>query len=153
MKKIKVSFDTWVQLLGMVGVLGGLVFVGLEMQQTQKIAIAGQVQARAQMQVDRILTGLEGNLDSYRLFNASDYEFDTLNEDEKTIARNLHNWKRTMLENNFFQYQSGLFTEAYWEQTKERIQNWYDVCELRPSGRQIAEFQAYLDSIEDNCAD
>ena len=35
----------------------------------------------------------------------------------------------------------------------ERIQNWYDVCELRPSGRQIAEFQAYLDSIEDNCAD
>ena len=38
MKKVKVSFDTWVQLLGMVGVLGGLVFVGLEMQQTQKIA-------------------------------------------------------------------------------------------------------------------
>ena len=24
MKKIKVSFDTWVQLLGMLGVLGGL---------------------------------------------------------------------------------------------------------------------------------
>ena len=32
MKKIKISFDAWVQLLGMVGVLGGLVFVGLEMQ-------------------------------------------------------------------------------------------------------------------------
>ena len=44
---VKVSFDTWIQLLGMVGVLGGLVFVGLEMQQTQRIAIAGQVQARA----------------------------------------------------------------------------------------------------------
>ena len=44
MKNIKVGFDTWIQLLGMVGVLGGLVFVGLEMQQTQNIAIAGQVQ-------------------------------------------------------------------------------------------------------------
>ena len=38
-EKVKVSFDTWVQLLGMLGVLGGLVFVGLEMQQTQNIAI------------------------------------------------------------------------------------------------------------------
>ena len=31
----------------MTGVLGGLVFVGLEMQQTQNIAIAGQQQGRA----------------------------------------------------------------------------------------------------------
>ena len=41
----KVSLDTWIQLLGMIGVLGGLVFVGFEMQQSQRIAIASQVQA------------------------------------------------------------------------------------------------------------
>ena len=46
MKRIKVSFEIWVQLLGMIGVLGGLIFVGLEMQQSQRIAIAGQIQAR-----------------------------------------------------------------------------------------------------------
>ena len=39
MKRIKVSFDTWIQLLGMIGVLGGLVFVGLQMEQPQRIAI------------------------------------------------------------------------------------------------------------------
>ena len=44
----KVSLDTWIQLLGMISVLGGLVFVGLEMQQSQRIAIASQVQARNQ---------------------------------------------------------------------------------------------------------
>ena len=65
MKKVKVSFDTWIQLLGMLGVLG-LVFVGLEMQQTQRIAIAGQVQARAEMQVNSHWP--EGNLDANRLF-------------------------------------------------------------------------------------
>ena len=43
----KVSLDTWIQLLGMVGLLGGLVFVGLEMRQSQNIAIGNQVQARA----------------------------------------------------------------------------------------------------------
>tara|TARA_A100000164_G_scaffold319241_1_gene300723 strand:+ start:128 stop:286 length:159 start_codon:yes stop_codon:yes gene_type:complete len=38
----KVNLDTWVQLLGMLGVLGGLVFVGLEMQQSQRIALSSQ---------------------------------------------------------------------------------------------------------------
>ena len=38
----KVSLDTWIQLLGMVGLLGGLIFVGLEMKQSQLIALAGQ---------------------------------------------------------------------------------------------------------------
>ena len=49
MKNIKVSFDTWVQLLGMLGVLGGLVFVGLEMSQSQQIALAAQQQARTEI--------------------------------------------------------------------------------------------------------
>jgi len=35
MKRIEVSFDTWIQLLGMIGVLGGLVFVGLQMEQSE----------------------------------------------------------------------------------------------------------------------
>jgi len=53
MMKVKVSFDTWVRLLRMLGVLGGLVFVGLEMRQTQQIAIALQVDARNQSQLAR----------------------------------------------------------------------------------------------------
>ena len=40
----KVSLDTWIQLLGMIGLLGGLIFVGLEMQQSQRIAVASQQQ-------------------------------------------------------------------------------------------------------------
>ena len=40
----KVSIDTWIQLLGMLSVVAGLVFVGLEMQQTQRIALANQQQ-------------------------------------------------------------------------------------------------------------
>ena len=46
----KVSLDVWIQLIGMLSVLAGLVFVGLEMRQAQFIAIAGQQQQRAIMQ-------------------------------------------------------------------------------------------------------
>ena len=45
----KVSLDTWVQLLGILIVLAGLLFVGLEMRQSQRIAIGAQQQTRAQM--------------------------------------------------------------------------------------------------------
>ena len=45
----KVSLDTWIQLLGMIGLLGGLVFVGLELRQSQRIAVATQIQGRNQM--------------------------------------------------------------------------------------------------------
>ena len=49
MNQIKVSFDTWIQLLGMLSVLAGLVFVGLEMRQSQQIALAAQQQARTEI--------------------------------------------------------------------------------------------------------
>ena len=42
----KVSLDVWVQLLGMLSVVAGLVFVGLEMRQSQQIAVSASQQAR-----------------------------------------------------------------------------------------------------------
>ena len=62
MNRIKVTFDTWIQLLGMLGVLGGLIFVGLEMQQSQRIAIAGQIQARNDVLMTWAATPLELSL-------------------------------------------------------------------------------------------
>jgi len=47
MKKVRI--DVWIQLLGMLGVLGGLVFVGLEMRQSQLIALGATVQGRTEL--------------------------------------------------------------------------------------------------------
>tara|TARA_B110000090_G_scaffold162522_1_gene179489 strand:+ start:129 stop:254 length:126 start_codon:yes stop_codon:yes gene_type:complete len=38
----KISLDVWVQLVGLLSVVAGLVFVGLEMRQSQQIALASQ---------------------------------------------------------------------------------------------------------------
>ena len=60
----KVSLDTWIQLWGLLSVLGGLVFVGLQMHQTQRIAIAGQVQARAEILANRYAALMEGEAET-----------------------------------------------------------------------------------------
>ena len=142
-----------IQFLGTIGIMGSLIFVGLQMQQTQRIAIAGQVQARAEMAVDRILSGLEGNLDAIRLANGDNYDFEELNEEEQMIARQMYAWRGIMFENNFTQYQMGLFADDYWEQQERRIQTWWNRCELRPSNPRVRTFQDYLDSLTDECTE
>ena len=42
----KIDIQDLIQLLGMVGIIGSLIFVGLEMRQSQRIALAAQNQAR-----------------------------------------------------------------------------------------------------------
>ena len=46
MMKVKVSFDTWLQLLGMLGVMGGLVALVIELNQSQKLSQANAYQVR-----------------------------------------------------------------------------------------------------------
>ena len=69
----KVSVDVWIQLIGMLGVLAGLVFVGLELQQSQRIAIANAIQGRNQMQSNYLLAPLEGQLQAVELRLPQDY--------------------------------------------------------------------------------
>ena len=65
MQRIKISFDTWIQLLGMLGVIGGLIFVGLEMRQSQMIALADQMNNRMSVLIEFNNAFTAANLDFY----------------------------------------------------------------------------------------
>ena len=100
MKKVQVSFDTWIQLLGMLGVLGGLVFVGLEMQQTQTIALAAQANARTEMLLARQLVSFEGRAELVHKVTTSQEE--DLDEFEQWAQITLYNWTYALQANNYF---------------------------------------------------
>ena len=158
-ERIKVSFDTWIQLLGMVGVLGGLIFVGLEMRQSQIIAVAGQAQARNQAQLDfqlGVLTAENGfsrdvlGMGGINLLNPND-----LTREEAHALRHILNWRAISLQNAFQQYQLGLLPEDVWEQVKSRIQPQWESCYSRQSlVAVIPSFRKYLKSLSvENCAE
>ena len=63
MNKVKVSFDTWIQLLGMVGVLGGLVFVG----DWNRYYYALDAETGEQLWQTRITTSAQGFPMSYEI--------------------------------------------------------------------------------------
>ncbi|MBT7763962.1 MAG: hypothetical protein HN740_03860, partial [Gammaproteobacteria bacterium] len=59
MKKLEIN--DFIQIAGMFGIIGSLIFVGLQMKQTQTIALGEQIQARNQMLLDNQLIFLGDN--------------------------------------------------------------------------------------------
>ena len=117
--RIQVSFDVWIQLLGMLGVLGGLVFVGLEMQQSQRIALAAQHQARSEMFMDQINAHTEAGI-TFRNYTA----------DEQYANINGFHALSVFFENDFIQYKLGLMDEDLWEKKKVVIKRLSGICEM-----------------------
>ena len=152
----KVSLEILLQLLGMAGVLGGLVFVGLEMQQSQRIAIAGQQQDRASMWINY-----------YQSFLEAGYDLDVINRGGSGVAENIAleeskadraaaqiGW--FILENDFFQYQYGLMSDEVFEAKKRNIEHALSLCDTRDvlefRLRFFSdEFASLVSSLEDPC--
>ena len=119
MQRIKVSFDAWIQLLGMLGVIGGLVLVGLEMQQSQRIALAAQHQARSEMFMDQINAHTQAGI-TFRDYTA----------DERYARINGLHAVSVIFENDFIQYELGLMDEDLWEKKKVVIKRISGNCEM-----------------------
>ena len=152
----KVNIDTWIQLLGMLGVLAGLLFVGLEMRQSQTIAVAGQTQARNQAQLDFQLAVLtaEERLSRRILGMGALPMLDptTLTQEENEARRHIANWRITSLQNAFQQYQFGLIPEDVWEQVRDRIQDNWGSCYIRASfAGVIPSFREFLLTLPEDC--
>ena len=130
----KVSLDTWIQLLGMVGLLGGLIFVGLQMKQTQRIALAEQQQSRTETFIDMLNTMSETDV-SFHRFQLNGLDRGT----EITVENFLHQlwW---IHENDYLQYSLNLMNNGIWQSKLRAIENLYNGNgkeELCPLAKQV----------------
>ena len=138
----KVSLDTWIQLLGMLGILGGLIFVGLEMQLNQRIALAAQHQARSEMFMDQINAHTEAGI-AYKNYTAED-----------AYARsNFRHAISVIFENDFIQYELGLMEKDLWEKKKIVIKRISKDCEMKEIWPEDLpnEFLAIVEEGSKNC--
>ena len=114
MKRVKVRFDVWIQLIGMLGVLGGLIFVGLEMQQSQRIALANAYQGRISTTMSFITAYAEANLDWWSAINYNPQSAEQLSR-LQIAERNAHNATWFVYESDYVQYRQGLMTDEVWQ--------------------------------------
>ena len=150
----KVSMDTWIQLLGMFSVVAGLIFVGLEMKQTQRIALANQQQARTELITDMMLVDMELVGD----FGASGQiatDWESMNPQQKALRETRQNYLWQVLENNFSQNEMGLLTPELWEQVESYNKARWSECHLRHTYNRAVRyspFTEYLETLPDPCA-
>ncbi len=152
----KVSLDVWIQLVGMLSVLAGLVFVGLEMRQAQFIAIAGQQQQRAIMQgeLNYSITGQGEDIGGIII----NQNYAELSDNQKKLKRNIAWWMWNRIENDFYQYSLGLMPTEKWEAQLGSLSRWKNFCEARDIydfrySFFEAELQQLLDDAPDDCAE
>ena len=150
-----VSLDVWIQLLGMTGIIASLIFVGLEMRQTQRIAIAGQQQARASANMDTLNAFIESGFDHQAIVWDVNFDYD-LSGPEIIYRNNLHNaWH--MYENDFYSYTQGLMDGSTWSAKLAGIERIYNIClgrEIYNSRAPIfsEDFREVIQALPDNYA-
>ena len=127
---VAISFTGLVNFLGVLGVIGSLIFVGLELQQTQKIAIAGQVQARAEMLANRSLALMEGEAESMSEIYSRDQSLESANPKSEVLRSAQIGWNIAIMTNTFYQYSVGLLTEEQFAVARKRMISFKANCQI-----------------------
>lgn len=138
--------------VGVLSVVGSLIFVGLQLKQSQQIALAGQVQARSEQDLMRNLIFLEGEWELGHKINTTPY--DDLFGAERWAKDQLIAWQLGMQQTNYFMYRAGLLDEEQWLVISRRIALQWSNCSIRHTyylSYLEPSYVAYLRSLEDPC--
>jgi|TARA_B100001093_G_scaffold93281_1_gene85543 hypothetical protein len=120
MQRIKVSFDTWIQLLGMLGVIGSLIFVAMQMRQSHQFALAAQQQARMEVFVDAVNTMSQTGV------SFQEFRVNGISAANQTAIDNFRHQLWWVHENDYLQYSLGLMDENIWEAKLRAIEFLYN---------------------------
>jgi len=137
-------------LLGTLGIVGSLIFVGFEIQQNQNIAMASQLQARNAALMAFYSAPLEGSSIALRLMEGGiEPDIDWSNDEERATLIALVRVRIISLLNSFNQYNAGLIDESTYTYTMNRALQIYENCKLRPTVVQRVP-ERFLDYLEIN---
>ena len=103
----------WLQIAGLVGVIGSLIFVGLQLKQAQAIALSDTYQSRTANTVESNI----GSINSPEFLSGVSKKYARRSEEltmPEAVALEYHiGTILTIIENNHMQYQAGFLSEEH----------------------------------------
>ena len=132
----KVSLDVWIQSIGMLSIVASLLFVGLEMRQSHRFALAAQQQARTEIFIDALNTMSETNV------SFQDFQIKGISDDNETQIENFMHQAWWVHENDFLQYRLGLMDQSIWNAKLQAISllyngSWNDLPDMCARAKNI----------------
>jgi len=115
------KLNDWMQVVGIFAVVASLIFVGLQMRQTQKISLSQAYQSRtaAAAEWNSALAANPKALSAYRK-SASGVSDDITTEEYDALRRSLIG-VIYLYDNAHYQYQQGFVSEGFWEVTRASL--------------------------------
>ena len=145
------------ELIGIAAIIASLIFVGLQLKQSQDIAIASQYHARAALSVQHFSAEMEsGDLKFWGSRDRWKADNDLSIEDRgRAVLRSAA--YLIMVDNHYYQYQAGFLDESAWQAQRQNVRELFSFCdarfvyEWRKKGLR-SEFVELVESLEDPCA-
>ncbi len=119
------KLSDWMQVLGIFAVVVSLIFVGLEMRQSQRIALSAAYQARADSSMNirmaavspEAIQGAWGKI-------SQGQDFEAMTPDERAAMYSLMSGNMVYLENMHYQYVNGFITEEHWQTNQAELEGY-----------------------------
>ena len=115
------KISDWLQVVGLFGVMASLVFVGLQMKQTQEIALSNIYQSRSDANVEMVMAATNSPLVISVLAKAYRGQADQLTMEEAVAFEHYLGATVTMIENNYRQFESGFLPEEHWQRNLREL--------------------------------
>ena len=124
------------ELIGIGAIVASLIFVGLQLQQSQEIAVGSQYQERANAAIENYMSQIQSdqalrNRGQSLISAASSGSYpiviknliETTGPESVAVTYLLYRTKMVMMDNCHFQYESGFMTEEAWLAMRRRLRN------------------------------
>jgi hypothetical protein len=116
------KFRDWLEIIGIFGVIASLIFVGLEMRQSQKIALSAAYQARSDSSMVIRMAAVESEaLQSANGKFRQGQGFEDLSPEEHSAVLGLMAGNMIYLENMHYQYFNGFISEEHWQSNRAEL--------------------------------
>ena len=127
---IAISFTRVINSLGIVGIIGSLVFVGLELRQSQRIALAAQQQQRAALITEVIGSFSDAN-PPISFLSFLDQTLEASDRNSRAVAETYIYRVWMIYENDYLQHKLGLMDEDVWQAKLASMRNVYGRCQYK----------------------
>ena len=127
---IAISFTRVINSLGIVGIIGSLVFVGLELRQSQRIALAAQQQQRAALITEVIGSFSDAN-PPISFLSFLDQTLETSDRNSRAVVETYIYRVWMIYENDYLQHKLGLMDEDVWQAKLTAMRNVYGRCQYK----------------------
>jgi len=128
------KLNDWLQIVGLFGVIGSLIFVGIQLKQTQDIALSETYQNRTTATVDMNAGAMSSPEFLSGLSKVYLDKSDELTMPEAVALEWYIGTSLTVLENNHRQFQAGFLLQEHWQRNLEELECMFSV----PLFREIA---------------